>query len=99
MVRPRKDHCGVDLISDVLRFGRLWYDTPDTAIGYRAGICLMCAVSTGITCIVLGEQPPLTPRRMWEAVHYYSCSVLVWRTKCARECNRLRDAQQPFTYA
>ena len=33
-VRPRKDHRGVDLISDVLPFGRLWYDTPDHAIGY-----------------------------------------------------------------
>ena len=33
-VRPRKDDCGVDLISDVLPFGRLWYDTPDNAIGY-----------------------------------------------------------------
>ena len=32
--RPRKDHRGVDLISDVLPFGRLWYDTPDNAIGY-----------------------------------------------------------------
>ena len=25
---------GTDLISDVLPFGRLWYDTPDNAIGY-----------------------------------------------------------------
>ena len=33
-VRPRKDKLGVDLISDVLPFGRLWYDTPDNAIGY-----------------------------------------------------------------
>jgi len=33
-VRPRKDHRGVDLISDVLPFGRAWYDTPDIAIGY-----------------------------------------------------------------
>jgi len=33
-VRPRRDHRGVDLISDVLPFGRLWYDTPDNAIGY-----------------------------------------------------------------
>jgi len=32
-VRPRKDHRSVDLISDVLPFGRLWYDTPDHAIG------------------------------------------------------------------
>jgi hypothetical protein len=33
-IRPRADHRGVDLISDVLPFGRLWYDTPDNAIGY-----------------------------------------------------------------
>jgi hypothetical protein len=33
-VRPRKDKRGVDLVSDVLPFGRLWYDTPDNAIGY-----------------------------------------------------------------
>jgi len=33
-IRPRKDKRGVDLISDVLPFGRLWYDKPDSAIGY-----------------------------------------------------------------
>jgi hypothetical protein len=25
-VRPRKDHRGVDLVSDALPFGRLWYE-------------------------------------------------------------------------
>jgi hypothetical protein len=36
-VRPRKDDRGVDLISDALPFGRLWYGEPDAisnAIGY-----------------------------------------------------------------
>jgi hypothetical protein len=36
-IRPRKDHRGVDLISDTLPFGRLWYDGPNAAtnaIGY-----------------------------------------------------------------
>ena len=36
-VRPRKDHRGVNLISDALPFGRLWYGEPDAvrnAIGY-----------------------------------------------------------------
>jgi hypothetical protein len=36
-VRPRKDHRGVDLISAVLPFGKLWYGEPDAisnAIGY-----------------------------------------------------------------
>jgi hypothetical protein len=27
-MRPRKDHRGVDLISDALPFGRLWYGKP-----------------------------------------------------------------------
>ena len=30
-VRPRKDHRGVDLISDALPFGRLWYSGPNAA--------------------------------------------------------------------
>ncbi len=36
-VRPRKDKRGVELISDVLPFGRLWYDGSnaiENAIGY-----------------------------------------------------------------
>jgi hypothetical protein len=36
-VRPRKDHRGVDLISDALPFGGPWYGEPNTisnAIGY-----------------------------------------------------------------
>jgi hypothetical protein len=36
-VKPRKDHRGVDLISDALPFGRLWYGEPNAvanAIGY-----------------------------------------------------------------
>jgi hypothetical protein len=36
-VRPREDHRGVDLISEVLLFGQLWYGEPNAAsnaIGY-----------------------------------------------------------------
>jgi len=36
-IRPRKDKRGVDLISDALPFGRLWYgeqDAVNDAIGY-----------------------------------------------------------------
>ena len=36
-VRPRKDKRGVDLISDALPFGKLWYGEPNAisnAIGY-----------------------------------------------------------------
>jgi hypothetical protein len=30
-IRPRKDHRGVNLISDVLPFGRLWYGKSNFA--------------------------------------------------------------------
>jgi hypothetical protein len=30
-IRPRNDHRGVDLISDVLLFGRLWYGEPNAS--------------------------------------------------------------------
>jgi hypothetical protein len=33
-VRPRKDHRGVDLISDALPFGRLWYLKTADAVDY-----------------------------------------------------------------
>jgi hypothetical protein len=33
-VRSRKNKRGVNLISDALPFGRLWYTKPDDAIGY-----------------------------------------------------------------
>jgi hypothetical protein len=36
-VRPRKHHRGVDLISDAMPFGRLWYGGPEAvtnAVGY-----------------------------------------------------------------
>jgi len=32
-IRPRKDHRGVDFISDALPFGRLWYDEPNAVVG------------------------------------------------------------------
>jgi hypothetical protein len=34
-VRPRKDRRGVDLISDALPFGRLWYRGPDAISSLR----------------------------------------------------------------
>jgi len=38
-VRPRKDHRGVDLISDALPFGRLWYGVSN-AMSYAPFILL-----------------------------------------------------------
>jgi hypothetical protein len=38
-VRPRKDHRGVDLISDALPFGRLWYGEPNAVSNAMATRC------------------------------------------------------------
>ena len=43
-VRPRKDHRGVDLISDVLPFGRLWY-AEQNAISNAIGYAKHCSCS------------------------------------------------------
>jgi hypothetical protein len=37
-VRPRKDHRGVDLISDALPFGALWYAEPNVVERRRLSI-------------------------------------------------------------
>jgi hypothetical protein len=51
-VRPRKDIRGVDLISDVLPFGRLWYTKPDDAVDYakfysRSHDAVICVYDCG----------------------------------------------------
>jgi len=43
-VRPRKDHRGVDLISDALPFGRLWYGEPNAA-AHAIGYAMHCSRS------------------------------------------------------
>jgi hypothetical protein len=58
-VRPRKDKRGVDLISDALPFGRLWYGEPNAignAIGYAQFILLSWF---GTPCVL--DIPP-SPR-------------------------------------
>ncbi len=43
-VRPRNDHRGVDLISDALPFGRLWYGGPE-AVANAVGYAKFCSRS------------------------------------------------------
>ena len=57
----RINHRGVDLISDVLPFGRLWYVTPDNAIGYaqfysRAHDAVICVYDSGGNVIETHEH-------------------------------------------
>jgi hypothetical protein len=57
-VRPRKDQGGVDLISDALPFGGLWYGEPnavESAIGYakhrsRSHDAVICVYDGGWQC-------------------------------------------------
>ena len=51
-VRPRKDKRGVDLISDVLPFGRLWYSGPD-AVANAVGYAQHCSRSHHVVIRVL----------------------------------------------
>ena len=48
-VRPRKDHRGVDLISDALPFGRLWYGEPN-AVSNATGYATSFAAAHMIAC-------------------------------------------------
>src|SRR5262249_288588 len=44
--RPRKDHRGIDLISDALPFGRLWYeDASAAAQSHQGTACPKCRLS------------------------------------------------------
>jgi hypothetical protein len=63
-IRPRKDKRGVDLISDVLPFGRLWYDGPNAvtnAVGYamhdsRSHDALICVYDDAGNVIEMHEH-------------------------------------------
>jgi hypothetical protein len=56
-VRPRKDHRRVDLISDVLPFGRLWYGEPN-AISNVAFIApqVLATKVCGVQPLILAVQ-------------------------------------------
>jgi hypothetical protein len=47
-VLPRKDRRGFDLISDVLPFGRLWYDGP---------VAFLCTTAAAEPAARHGRQP------------------------------------------
>jgi hypothetical protein len=60
-VRPRKDHRGVELISDVLPFGRLWYGEPN-AIHESDQIRDVHSPSRTLGLILLLRVASLSPR-------------------------------------
>jgi hypothetical protein len=66
-IRSRKDHHGVDLISDTLPFGRLWYGEPNAAsnaVGYAQFILLSWF---GTPCLLaIPPSPKLRPAQAKE---------------------------------
>ena len=57
-VRPRKDHRGFDLISDVLPFGALWYAEPN-AISHAVGYATFYSRSHPVVIRVFDESGAL----------------------------------------
>ncbi len=53
-VRPRKDRRGFDLMSDVLPFGRLWYDGPN-AVTNATGYAMHDSRSANAVILVYDE--------------------------------------------
>ena len=68
-VRPRKDKRGVDLISDVLPFGRLWYDMQRfvTTVGGvgTLGVDTTVYRPTTRTLTIAGTTSDLSANRTW----------------------------------
>jgi hypothetical protein len=59
-IRPRKDKRGVDLISDTLPFGRLWYAEPD-AVSNAVGCAKFRSRSHDAVICVYREALELFP--------------------------------------
>ena len=53
-VRPRKDRRGVELISDALPFGRLWYGEPN-AISNAVNYARFCSRSHDAVILVYDD--------------------------------------------
>jgi len=66
-VRPRKDHRGVDLISDALPFGRLWYSEAN-AISNAIGFSQFCARSHGAVIRVCDSAGDVIETRSTRAI-------------------------------
>jgi len=73
-VRPRKDHRGVDLISDALPFGRLWYAYAHRRSDFRMYFLLMpVKVCTGASL----HDPTRDPRSLSAGdLHLGGCARL-----------------------
>jgi hypothetical protein len=58
--RQRSDHRGVDLISDALPFGRVWYAEPSAVRATLAINSVACRIDIGFCLITWSSWPPST---------------------------------------
>src|SRR6516165_8379361 len=77
-VRPRKDKRGVDLISDVLPFRRLWYATPDHTIGYAE------RYSRSHNAVIRVYDAVAATRPRWSFLHAAPFVRSLFAFKCSR---------------
>jgi len=81
-IRPRKDHRGVDLISDALPFGRLWYGEPNAmnnAIGYAKFFSRSHCAVIRVYDDRIRPVPPKRQRGQSESLAQKAALRLKWR--------------------
>ena len=74
-VRPRKDHRGVDLISDTLPFGRLWYDGPG-AVSNTIGYAMHSSRSHDVVIRVYDAAGNVPPWNYMQSLHALRLTAL-----------------------
>ena len=95
-VRPRKDHRGVDLISDRLPFGRLWYTEPN-AVSNAIGDLRLRRPGTRRLFNLVEKIEKRGRRRIRTAEYwpaYYTRKQREWRAAHPRKQSRSR-AKEP----
>jgi hypothetical protein len=82
-VRPRKDKRGVDLISDVLPFGRLWYGDTNAvanAIGYTAHCSRSHGAVIRIAAIIRAKPEQIPAAKRLRRLKRATNPKAKWRT-------------------
>jgi hypothetical protein len=108
-VRPRKAHRGVDLISDVLPYGALWYAEPN-AVGHAISYAKFRSRSQNAVIRVYDETGNVIEKVSSRGLGHFHparrrsnfrCAAIrfavVWQAECSQQRNRLREVSQPLT--
>ena len=75
-VRPRKDHRGVDLISEVLPFGRLWYGEREAVANTVGCKGISCLASRPVKRFVVTAEKP--ERKIFDSMNIKWREILIY---------------------